>query len=81
VATTASLPAASRRDAASAARSILPLLVTEFQSLDYFIACTKILLAELGIIDRPDVRGTNPVSRQGHSLLLERARRADILPS
>jgi len=59
---------------------ILPLLVTEFQSLDYFIASTKILLAELGIIERPDVRGTNPVSSEGRSLLLERARSVGVLP-
>lgn len=67
-------------DAERLFEQILPLLVTEFQSLDYFNACTKILLAELGVIGRPGVRGTNPVSRRGHSLLLERARRAGILP-
>jgi len=77
----ADFAAGRHEDAERLFERILPLLVTEFQSLDYFIACTKILLVELGIIDRPDLRGTNPVSRQGHSLLLERARRAGILPS
>ncbi len=58
---------------------ILPLLVTEFQSLDYFVACTKILLVELGVIGRPDLRGKSPVSTRGRQLLVERARRAGVL--
>lgn len=55
---------------------VLPLIVTEFQSLDYFVAASKLILAELGIIRRADVRGTSPVGTLGGRLLLDRARRA-----
>jgi dihydrodipicolinate synthase/N-acetylneuraminate lyase len=58
---------------------LLPLLVTEFQSLAYFVAASKAILVERGVIGRGDVRGPMPISPLGHRLLLDAARRADVL--
>jgi 4-hydroxy-tetrahydrodipicolinate synthase len=52
---------------------ILPLVVSQFQSLGYFIAGTKAVLAELGVIERADVRDGAALSPLGRRLLLEHA--------
>jgi 4-hydroxy-tetrahydrodipicolinate synthase len=52
---------------------VLPLVVAQFQSLGYFIAGTKVVLAARGVISRPDVRDGAPLSELGRRLLLEHA--------
>jgi dihydrodipicolinate synthase/N-acetylneuraminate lyase len=58
---------------------VLPLLVTAFQSLDYFIAASKTILVERGVIARGELRGPMPISSLGLGLLLEAARHAGAL--
>jgi dihydrodipicolinate synthase/N-acetylneuraminate lyase len=58
---------------------VLPLVVAQFQSLGYFIAASKTVLAERGVIERPDVRGTMPISDLGRRLLLAHARAAGAI--
>lgn len=55
---------------------VLPLVVAQFQSLDYFIASSKAILVARGVIERPNVRGTMPLTDLGHRLLLGHARAA-----
>jgi len=52
---------------------VLPLVVTQFQSLDYFVAATKIVLADRGVIERADVRRGAAISAFGRELLLRQA--------
>jgi 2-keto-3-deoxy-L-arabinonate dehydratase len=58
---------------------VLPLVVAQFQSLEYFIAASKTILAEQGVIERPDVRGVTPISELGRRLLLGHARAAGAI--
>jgi 4-hydroxy-tetrahydrodipicolinate synthase len=58
---------------------VLPLVVAQFQSLDYFVAGTKAVLAARGVIDRPDVRAGARLSELGLRLLLEHAVAAGAL--
>jgi dihydrodipicolinate synthase/N-acetylneuraminate lyase len=59
-------------------RDVLPLLVTEFQTLDHYIASCKLILAHRGIIERADIRGINPVGELGRKLLLAHVRRLQL---
>lgn len=59
----------------------LPLVVTQFQSLEYFIAATKTVLAQLGVIQRADVRNGARISQLGRRLLLDHASAAGALPA
>ena len=52
---------------------VLPLVVSQFQSLDHFVAGTKAVLAARGVISRADVRGRAGLSELGRRLLLEHA--------
>jgi 4-hydroxy-tetrahydrodipicolinate synthase len=73
---------AGRRDEARVLCSrVLPLVVCEFQSLDHFIAGSKTILVERGVIERPDVRGAPRLSELERRLLLEHARAAGALPA
>jgi 4-hydroxy-tetrahydrodipicolinate synthase len=58
---------------------VLPLVVSQFQTLDLFIAASKTLLVELGVIERADTRSGARVSPLARRLLLEHARFAGAL--
>ncbi|HEX3805809.1 MAG TPA: dihydrodipicolinate synthase family protein [Gaiellaceae bacterium] len=65
---------AGERDAAQRLfTQVLPLIVAQFQSLDYFIAATKLVLADRGLIERADVRRGAAISELGRKLLLRHA--------
>lgn len=57
----------------------LPLVVSQFQSLSYFVAGTKTILAARGLIERPDVRDGAAISELGRRLLLAHASAASAL--
>lgn len=58
---------------------VLPLVVAQFQSLGYFVAGTKAVLAARGVISRADVRDGAQLSELGRRLLLEHAAAAGAL--
>jgi 4-hydroxy-tetrahydrodipicolinate synthase len=58
---------------------VLPLVVAQFQSLAYFVAGTKTILAARGVIARADVRDGAEISPLGRRLLLEHAVAAGAL--
>lgn len=58
---------------------LLPLVVAQFQSLGYFVAGTKTVLAARGLISRPDVRDGAQLSELGRTLLLGHAVAAGAL--
>lgn len=62
-------------------RDVLPLLVTEFQTLDHYIASCKLILTHRGIIERADTRGPNPIGELGRRLLLAHVRRLQLSDS
>ena len=53
---------------------VLPLVVSQFQTLDLFIAASKTLLVERGVIERADTRSGATISPLARRLLLEHAR-------
>ena len=58
---------------------VLPLVVAQFQSLAYFVAGTKTVLAAQGVISRADVRDGVALSEIGRKLLLGHAVAAGAL--
>src|SRR4051794_3097367 len=65
-------------DARATFARLLPLVVSQFQTLDLFIAASKTLLVELGVIERPDTRSGATISPLARRLLLEHARFAGM---
>jgi len=62
--------------------AMLPLIVEQFQSLDYFVAASKLVLTRLGVLRSPSVRSGVRISGLGERLLLDHARAAGLeLPS
>jgi len=61
---------------------VLPLIVFEFQGLDFFISSVKTILVELGVIERATLRGVaNSLGPVSARLLLSHARAAGVLPT
>lgn len=59
---------------------ILPLLVWQFQSLDFYIACVKTLLHAQGLLKHPSLREKKwPLSAASQQILLGHARRAGLI--
>lgn len=71
--------AGDREEARRLFTRVLPLVVSQFQSLGYFVGGSKTVLAARGVIARPDVRDGVALSALGRRLLLEHAAAAGAL--
>lgn len=65
---------AGRRDrAVTSHRQLLPLLAFMFQSLDFYLSCSKLLLAESGLLSHPTTRTGPPLTVDSTRTLLQLA--------